>query len=397
MTSPGQLAPDPKVVLHLFSSSALGGTEVICAQALGALDPQRFRHHIVFLDTPGPAVPRYETFASSVTCLGAGAKSRLGLLGHLPALKKITATVNPCVVLAYGFKTNLLWRLARGCYPTLRQPTYGLMLRGAKNPPMDNPTALAVVLDKLTFGAVDMVIANSQAALTGLEQGGYPPRQTAVAYNGLDLSPFLTQPPKPALRLTLGLDPDAFYVLCVANLRPVKNHPLLIRAFGRLTAQHPHALLLLAGQETPALDSLKQQAADLGLTAKISFLGSRTDIPALLTASDLFVLASDHEGMPVSVMEAMAAGLPVVATAVGGTPELVVDGETGLLVAAGDEAALAAALLRYASSPDLRQQHGEAGRARVQEHFSLSAMAQQWTQALEQAAGLSARPPRQVS
>ncbi len=377
--------PEPIVCLHLFSSSSLGGTEVICAQALGALDPQRFRHHVVFLDTPGPAVPRYETFAASVRCLRVGEKSRLGLLGHLPALQKIAAATHPRLVLAYGFKTNLLWRLARWRYPAPRQPVYGLMLRGLK--PMDNPTALSVVLDKLTFGAVDVVIANSQAALKGLAQAGYHLPCTAVAYNGLDLTPFISQLPKPALRGALGLEPEAFYVLCVANLRPVKNHPLLIRAFGRLAAQHPAARLLLAGQETPALAGLKQQAADLGLAGKISFLGSRTDIPALLAASDLFVLSSDHEGMQVSVMEAMAAGLPVVATAGGGTPELVVAGETGLLVKPGDEAALAAAMVRYAVSPELRQQHGAAGQQRVRQHFSLSAMARLWTEALERAAG----------
>lgn len=109
----------------------------------------------------------------------------------------------------------------------------------------------------------------------------------------------------------------------------------------------------------------------MGLTASVRLVGERDDVPELLSSSSVFVLSSSSEALPVSVLEAMAAGLPVVATRVGGVPELVVDGETGFLVPPSDAAALAAALQRLLDDPELRARLGAAGRARAEEHFAL--------------------------
>ena len=171
---------------------------------------------------------------------------------------------------------------------------------------------------------------------------------------------------------------DALMFTCVAGLRPQKNHRLLIQAFAHASSQLADALLLLVGPPDrldPAYtESLQRLAQELGLGQRVRFLGSRSDVPDILRASDVFVLSSDYEGNPLSVLEAMAAGLPVVSTAVGGVPELVQHGATGLLVPAGDARALAEAITQLGRDADQRAAMGHAARQTALERFDVRAM-----------------------
>ncbi|MFP5502637.1 MAG: glycosyltransferase, partial [Candidatus Sericytochromatia bacterium] len=160
---------------------------------------------------------------------------------------------------------------------------------------------------------------------------------------------------------------------CVARLMPVKNHAMLIEAFARGLGGAPDAHLLLVG-EGELRPALERQVAEAGLTGRIHLMGKRTDIPETLAAADAFVLASDWEGNPLSVLEAMAAGKPVVATAVGGVPELVT-AETGRLVPPGDTVAMAEALKAAYALPDVRQRMGERAALRAEAAFDVAAMA----------------------
>jgi glycosyltransferase involved in cell wall biosynthesis len=153
-------------------------------------------------------------------------------------------------------------------------------------------------------------------------------------------------------------------LLSVGRLRAPKDFVTLVRAMAGLEAR-----LRIAG-DGPDRPALEAEIDRLGLS-NVELLGTRDDVPELLAGADVFVLASDSEGMPMSVLEAMAAGLPVVASAVGGVPELVRDGETGALVPPRDSAALAGALRRIVSDPALVDRLGEAGRQRVEREFSL--------------------------
>lgn len=153
-------------------------------------------------------------------------------------------------------------------------------------------------------------------------------------------------------------------LLSVGRLRAPKDFATLIRAMAGVEAR-----LRIAG-DGPDRPALEAEIDRLGLTG-VELLGTRDDVPELLAGSDVFVLASESEGLPMSVLEAMAAGLPVVASAVGGVPELVVDGETGVLVPPGDSAALARAITRLVSDPALRDRLGHAGRQRAEREFSL--------------------------
>ncbi|SCZ65911.1 glycosyltransferase [Thiohalomonas denitrificans] len=174
------------------------------------------------------------------------------------------------------------------------------------------------------------------------------------------------------VRRELGVDPGEVVITCVARLVPLKAHGLLLRAFSELRPL-PRTRLLLAG-EGPLRAELQAWAVALGVVDRVHFLGNRGDIPDLLAASDLFVLASETEGLSCSLLEAMAAGLPVVATAVGGNPDLVEEGVSGRLVPVGDGAKLADALKQLVDHPDLRAAYGDRAARKAIDEFSFDAM-----------------------
>jgi glycosyltransferase involved in cell wall biosynthesis len=156
-------------------------------------------------------------------------------------------------------------------------------------------------------------------------------------------------------------------IIAVGRLKAPKDFLTLVRAAGML----PEGAETLIVGEGPDRPRLEQEIRALGVAERVRLLGERYDVPKLLADADVFVLSSASEGMPVSVLEAMAAGLPVVSSHVGGVPELVVDGETGILVRPGDASALAAALSSLIADPAERRRLGAAGRARAEERFDL--------------------------
>ena len=170
-----------------------------------------------------------------------------------------------------------------------------------------------------------------------------------------------------------GFTPAHVLFVCVAGLRPQKNPALLLKSFSQGPAVDPRARLLFVGDGELKGD-LEKQIDALGLREKVHFLGMRSDIPEILNAADVFVLSSDWEGNPLSVMEAMAAGTPVISTAVGGVPELVEDGESGVLVPPGDAQALAGAMQSMLENPKVRISMGRAAARRAVEHFDLKVM-----------------------
>lgn len=190
-------------------------------------------------------------------------------------------------------------------------------------------------------------------------------RPITQIYNGVDTAAFRPRERSGEGRGDLGIPEGAFVVGSVGRLDPIKNYPAFVEAARRLGAR-AHFVLVGDGPERSRLEALAAGA--------VRFLGEREDVPGLFRAFDLFVLPSFNEGVSNTVLEAMASGLPVVATRVGGNGELVVEGRTGALVPPGDVEALAAAIRRYADDPPLALEHGAAGRARALERFSIEAM-----------------------
>ena len=191
----------------------------------------------------------------------------------------------------------------------------------------------------------------------GLAAGACDARRTFVIHTGIDATS------RPRARPGEGVPA----IVSVGRFQAPKDAASLVRALALLGGEHRAALV----GDGPDRAAAVAEARRLGVEEAVVFEGERDDVPEILASSHIFVLSSRSEALPVSILEAMAAGLPVVATRVGGVPELVVDGETGLLVPAGDTRALADALQRLVDDPDLRARLGAAGRARVEEHFRL--------------------------
>jgi glycosyltransferase involved in cell wall biosynthesis len=181
-----------------------------------------------------------------------------------------------------------------------------------------------------------------------------------------------------AWRRQVGVEADAFVYLCVARFSEQKDHATLLRAFAEGPAQLPNARLLLAGDGELRVQT-EQLVYELKLGQRVMFLGRRTDIAETLAAADAFVLGSRWEGNPLSVMEAMAAGKPVIATAVGAIPELVRHGTDGMLSAAGDVSGLAQGMLRI-QIDRAAEVMGRAAATRARERFGLAAMARAYAE-----------------
>ncbi|TAL12089.1 MAG: glycosyltransferase family 1 protein [Nitrospirae bacterium] len=174
-------------------------------------------------------------------------------------------------------------------------------------------------------------------------------------------------------RKELGLPEKGPVIGTVGRLVPIKGHEWLLRAAPRVLAEFPHATVVLIG-DGPLMGALRQLAEELGVGRRVLFLGERQDVPECLAACDLFAFPSLNEGMGRALIEAMAAGLPVVATDVGGIPDIVVDGESGALVPPKDPAALADAILALLRDPERRRACGEAAKRRVDDRFDVTAM-----------------------
>jgi glycosyltransferase involved in cell wall biosynthesis len=227
----------------------------------------------------------------------------------------------------------------------------------------------------LTSSACTCCVANCNAVRQqAIEREGLPGNKVKVVYNGMDFSPYREARDGIAIRRGLGIDVGGTVVGMIANLNfEIKGHRYLLEAARRVLEKDPTVCFLIVG-DGPLRPQLEDLARTLGVTGSVHFLGKRGDIPDLLAAIDVSVLCSTSEGLSNVIMESMAAGKPVVATRVGGNPELVVDGVTGYLVPPADSATLADAILSLLTRPDRGKSMGEAGKTNVNDTFSIEAM-----------------------
>jgi glycosyltransferase involved in cell wall biosynthesis len=222
------------------------------------------------------------------------------------------------------------------------------------------------------FRMCDRVLCNSRAAAERLRAAGLPERKLEVISNGLPELAFERCAPAIPRR------PGLVRVGMIARMNdPVKNHPAFLRAAARVARELPDVEFLLVG-EGPLRPGFEAMAAELGIAAKVIFAGERHDIPAMLASMDVSVLISSSESLSNVILESMAAGVPVIATSVGGNPELVKDGETGMLVPPGDEDRLVDALLRLARDASLRRHYSESGRQFSRSSFHIDVICRRY-------------------
>jgi glycosyltransferase involved in cell wall biosynthesis len=230
---------------------------------------------------------------------------------------------------------------------------------------------LYAALDRLVLRSFDRVTTPSPVVAGVLARSGVDPGKVTCIANGVDIETF--DHAAPALRRELP-NPAGYVVGFAARMVPSKGGDLLLHAASRVLGVCPDVTFVLVG-DGPSRTAWTKLAVQLGIAGSVVFAGSRSDMPGVYAAFDQFVLPSLDEAMPMSLLEAMAARKPVIATRVGAVPELVVDGRTGYLLDPGDIQGLAGAISRLKRAPDLARQLGEAGHRLVTASYSSAAMA----------------------
>lgn len=282
-----------------------------------------------------------------------------------------------------GWEGHALARAARrAAVPVvIRTEHLPYTLRALGRPELEHAYASGVL-------EADRIICVSDAGRATFRMSGIDARRYVTVHNGIVPSPSLRS--RPEVRQRLGID-DEPVLLTVARLTEQKRHDVLLRALPRVLRQHPDAQLLLVGSGHMQT-VLQQLAKELGIAAHVRFLGRRNDVPDLLAAADAFCLPSHFEGHPLVLMEAMAAGLPIVAARSIGITEVISNGESGLLVPFEDTVALSAALNRVLSDRPLASQLGACGQLAVRERFDAEVMANQVMAVYEDALASSCIP-----
>jgi glycosyltransferase involved in cell wall biosynthesis len=226
-------------------------------------------------------------------------------------------------------------------------------------------------IDRFAGRFVDTYIAVSEAnARYLIEQKGLPPRKINVIHNGCDLERFYPGRPVPkGLKQNLGFSEDDPVLMVIGRLEPQKGHRVLLQAMPQILKEHPNTRLVCVG-EGALQEELQKMTEDLRLTDSTRFVGYQPNTEDWLAVPDIVVLPSFFEGLPLVAMESLAAGRPIVATAVDGTPEIVIHNETGLTVPPGDGKALAGAICSLLADPQKRRALVKAGRQWVETRFS---------------------------
>lgn len=372
MTKP--LTPRPALIVHLIYRLDFGGLESLLVDCVNRIGPDQFRHAIICLTD-------YTSFSEKIT---------------QPGVEIIALHKRPGLALTLHFR---LWKLFRHLKPAILH-TYNLATieyapaarlagvrvvvhaeHGRDMADMEGTNARHNFLRRHLAPFIDRYVTVSKDLQDWLTRVvGIAEHKQQLIINGVDtdrFAPHLSGPggasPWTAQHVVIGT---------VGQIRNIKNHAGLIRTFQLMLQQYPayrNTLRLTIIGAGSLLPDLKQQVRDAGLQNLVWLPGARPDIATIMSGFTVFTLPSLAEGTPVALLEAMACGLPVVASRVGGIPEVISDNCNGTLVDAGNEAALAAAIMNYLVNPELAQQHGNAARARVEEAYSQTHMIESYT------------------
>jgi glycosyltransferase involved in cell wall biosynthesis len=360
--APSAVSGRQATVCQLLHSLKVGGAEVLAARLARQFD-SACRVLFVCLDELGTLGQQLRDEGFRVEVLGRrpGVDWRCVL-----RLARVLRREQVDLVHAHQYTPFFYAAAARLLYP---YPAIVLTEHGRHHP--DYPRPKRRLANRLFLQRRDRVVAVGEAVRQALvANDGFPAERVGVVYNGIDLTPFTGDTAaRAAARQDLGLGADDLVLIQVARLDAIKDHATALRALKRVVGRRPDARLVLVG-EGPEEAHIRRFVRENRLEPNVRMLGLRQDVARLLPSADVFLLTSVSEGIPLTVIEAMAAGLPIVSTRVGGVPEVVVERQTGFLAPAGDSAALAATVCQLADDPVLRAEMGRRGRRRAEALFS---------------------------
>ncbi len=343
-----------KRVMQVTWSLVAGGAEIYAMTVASRLDKSRFTALMCAVDQGGAIEGEVKNHGLPYFIMNRRAGIDWRLFGRLHRL----------------FRRQQIDVLQTHHFNQLFYSAPGAKLRGIRILHTEHDVELAkkprlrLALKALSF-CCDKMIAIGDEIAQMYRDLGIPESKIEIIRAGVELSTF--HQTQAEARQGLNLEPHHRVAIIVARLFPEKNHRLLLNAFADAAQNNDDFRLLIAGEGTEE-NALRAQIESLNLTAKVQMLGVRRDVPRLLAASDVFVLSSDREGLPIAVLEAMAAARPVIATAVGNVPDVVRDGETGRLIPPGDIAALAEALNDLLSDASRSEILGAAAREAVRDY-----------------------------
>lgn len=362
-------------VLQLIDGLNVGGAEVLLRDLVSGLQGERYRVSVGY-STPGPLADEIAALGVPLTHMPRVARVDLTLLSRMVRLMHLDP---PHVVHTHLFKSDFHGRVAaRICNIPAIVSTLHNVDAWASNP------LLARLYGGTARFADRLIAVSDEVRRFAIERTAVPEAKVLTIDNGVSIQRFDNQQAAgAALRQELGIAPDAPLLGVVGRLAPQKDHATFLVAAQQILAVHPTARFLIVGHGD-LRGTLEEQATSLGMAKAVVFAGLRKDVPAVMAAIDLLVFSSRWEGLPVALLEGMAARCAVVATAVGGVPGVVVDGTTGLLVPPADPAALAQACLRLLADRQMIARMGQAGRARVEARYSIDSMVRQTAEVYEQ-------------
>jgi glycosyltransferase involved in cell wall biosynthesis len=370
----------PRTVLHLIDTTGPGGAETVYLSLVLGLDPARFRS-VATCDVPSPGAIRGQGISAqgwlhdALTERGIDPvvlrTTRAFDLAYLARIVRLVRSSRAELIHAHLLTSNLYGSIA-GLLTGV--PVVATFHGSVDIPAHRLPTAVKIGI--INRGARRIVFVSEHLRREMLAGTGLRAARSVVVHNGVDCDHF--QPARnDRLRRELGIGADVLLVGAVGNVREAKGYNVLLDSAALLASSGPPVRIVIAGEDTgqPALmEALLRRRAHLGLDEAVRFLGFKHDAAEFLNGLDIFVLPSLMEGFSLSTVEAMACSVPVVATRSGGPEEIVSDGDSGLLVAAGDAHALAAALARLRDDGALRRSLAVRARAHAVRDFSMGSM-----------------------
>ena len=354
--------------MHILDSLNVGGLENGVVNLVNSLDPCKYNHVICCLREVGPMAERLHRKDTEIVCMGNDSTDYFMPL----KLKRLINRIGPEVVHTRNWGTIdgiIAAKLAKVKYVMHGE-------HGREFTDLHGSNYRRNLARWVLGRWVNLFVAVSDEIKSWLvNKVGIPEKKIVTIINGVDTKKFFPPADKGKVKQDLGIDPNTFIVGTVGRLDKVKNYEMLVKAMLLKFNEFPHKLILIGnGPERANLEAF----VTTHRLSNVEFFGEKQNIQDYLQIFDLFVLTSVGEGISNTILEAMATGVPVIATRVGGNPEIVQDNVTGSLIPSGDHAILSEMITKYLNDRSLCEKHGQAGRLRCEKLFSLNVMVEKY-------------------